>query len=255
MPVVDAPDETVAIATILDEIDAANRSNAEVDRLVAEVEKSRQLAATLVGKVEAARLALATLEKALVDANQLVTDGASYLENNVKAKRIAVEPIRLKLDNVEKINDAVRAKAARDAKAQQVAGLRAQVVGLSQEIDRIDSAKVEAMARAKLPVAGLSFNAEGVKFNGIPFEQCASSEQLRVSVAVGAAANPDLRLMLVKDGPLLDDSGMAMLAAFAEQKDMQVLVERIDDGREIGVVIEDGTVSEVRTESEEVASV
>ena len=67
-------------------------------------------------------------------------------------------------------------------------------------VDADDAAKIEAMdadkrrkaSTAKYPIEGLLFDtAGGVTLNGIPFDQCSSAEQLRVSVAIGIAQAGD----------------------------------------------------------------
>ena len=44
------------------------------------------------------------------------------------------------------------------------------------------------------------------------------------------------------DGSLLDEGNLALIAEMAEQSDAQVWVERVGDGKECHVVIEDGKV-------------
>lgn len=103
------------------------------------------------------------------------------------------------------------------------------------------------LASAKFPVPGLAFDAEGVTLDGIPFKQCSQGQALRVSVAIGLAANPKLKVLLVRDGSLLDAKGLQLLAEMAAAAEAQVFVERVGDGKECQVVIEDG---HVRTELE-----
>ena len=52
-------------------------------------------------------------------------------------------------------------------------------------------------------------------------------------------ANPELRVLLIKDGSLLDADNLALIAAMAETDDYQVWIERVETG-EGGVVMEDG---------------
>ena len=54
----------------------------------------------------------------------------------------------------------------------------------------------------------------------------------------------ELRLMLIRDGSLLDADGMKLLADMAESAGAQVLIERVQTGSEVGVEIADGEVVE-----------
>jgi hypothetical protein len=88
------------------------------------------------------------------------------------------------------------------------------------------------------------FGEDGITFNGLPFEQASSAEQLRVAVAMGLALNPTLRVLLIRDGSLLDAENLGMVAEMAAEADAQVWIERVGEGDECAVVIEDGHVAE-----------
>lgn len=74
--------------------------------------------------------------------------------------------------------------------------------------------------------------------------QASAAERLRVSMAIGMAASPTVRVARITDGSLLDSDGMKIVAALAAEHDMQVWVERVSDGDGTGVRIEDGEVVE-----------
>ena len=104
------------------------------------------------------------------------------------------------------------------------------------------------------PVPGVTVNDECVLVDGIPLQQCAASQQLRISCSVAMALNPKLRVLLVRDASILDEEGMALLQQMAasappgpgdspEDSSYQLWIERV--GRrdsEVGVVIEEGEV-------------
>jgi hypothetical protein len=46
----------------------------------------------------------------------------------------------------------------------------------------------------------------------------------------------------IKDGSLLDEDGIRMIAEMANDRDYQVWIERVDSTGKIGVVMEDGEV-------------
>jgi hypothetical protein len=58
-----------------------------------------------------------------------------------------------------------------------------------------------------MPIDGLSLESGRVMFNGIPLDQGSSAEQLRVSTAIAMSSNPELRVIRIKDGSLLDPDG------------------------------------------------
>jgi hypothetical protein len=91
----------------------------------------------------------------------------------------------------------------------------------------------------------LSFNEErGVLLNGVPFSQASSARQLQAAVSIGLALNPKIRVILIRDGSLLDEDSMKLVSEMAEKNDAQIWVERVADGRPGCVVIEDGEIKQ-----------
>jgi hypothetical protein len=125
---------------------------------------------------------------------------------------------------------------------------------LDGQIRGLVTRKGELVAAAKFPVEGLGFGENGVTFQGLPFEQASSAEQLRVSVAMAlglAPARPDaIKVLLVRDASLLDPDSKKLIEDLAKQADAQLWLEEVtgtdeEDALVIsegGVVMVDGTV-------------
>lgn len=120
---------------------------------------------------------------------------------------------------------------------------------LSNEItDRMQNRGTEragAIASAPLPIKGLGFVGGGVTYNGVPFDQASSAERIRVSCAIARALNPQLRVLLIKDGSLLDSTMLKAMTDDPEMADYQVWMERVDETGKVGVYLTDGEVSAV----------
>ncbi|MEU0515830.1 AAA family ATPase [Amycolatopsis sp. NPDC006125] len=121
---------------------------------------------------------------------------------------------------------------------------------LTERLAAIEQTKANALAAARMPIAGLGFDEHGVTYKGVPFSQCSAAERLRVSLAMAMALNPRLRVIRITDGSLLDSDNMRLIEEMAGQHGFQVWVERVDESGSVGVVIEDG---EVRLARQEVA--
>lgn len=116
---------------------------------------------------------------------------------------------------------------------------------LTAAIEMLDKKKADAIAAAKLPVAGLSFGDDNaVLFQGMPLSQAGTAEKIRVSVAVGMALNPSLRVLLIDEGSELDLDSLAMIEKMAEANGFQVWVARVDERGESGFHIVDGRLAE-----------
>jgi hypothetical protein len=160
------------------------------------------------------------------------------------APTVDLTPIREKLAGAELTNQHVRANARKDEQRKLVDSLTAQLTDLTKAIDHIDAEKKRKLSEAKFPVPGLAFDDRGVTFDGLPFSEASAAQKLRVSVAMAAALNPKLRVMLVRDAAFLDEDSLAQLEQLAAEHDLQVWAERVSQGSECQVIIEDGAVLE-----------
>jgi hypothetical protein len=57
---------------------------------------------------------------------------------------------------------------------------------------------------------------------------------------MGLAMNPELRVLLVRDGALLDETSLRMLGEMAAAADAQVWLEVVGERDDCHVIIEDG---------------
>lgn len=80
--------------------------------------------------------------------------------------------------------------------------------------------------------------------NGLPFEQASQAVRVRVSLAIVEAMKPRLRCVLMREGAFLDDDMLAVVAQWAIDKDMQVLMERVGTGPECSIIMHDGRVQQ-----------
>lgn len=151
--------------------------------------------------------------------------------------------LRERLTGIEALNEKIRANRAHAEAAGRVEVSKAKAQELTAAIKEIDAEKLKAIAAAEMPIEGLSFGEEGgVTFGGIPLDQCSSAEQLRISVAMGFAMNPKLRVLLIRDGSLLDAKSLQDVARMAAENSAQVWIERVGDADTDAVIIEDGAV-------------
>lgn len=170
---------------------------------------------------------------------------------------IDVSEVQAALRAARQTNERITANKRHHAQELHLAALRSQVADLSAAMETRKAEIAASIERAEMPVPGLGFGDGEVLFNGLPLDQASSAEQLRVSTAIGMASSPKLRVMLVRDGSLLDDEGEKILADLAEQNDFQLWVEAVDTSGKVGIVLEDGAVvsidGEAPPEPEEIA--
>lgn len=114
---------------------------------------------------------------------------------------------------------------------------------LTLAIEELRYSKRAAIARAKMPVVGLSFGDEGVTFNDLPLDHASQAEAIRVAVGIWIAQNPVLRILCVRDASLLDDSSLTVIEHMAEEYDFQVWLEIVSETpQKLGVHMRAGEV-------------
>lgn len=160
-----------------------------------------------------------------------------------------VEEIRGNISTLEDRNRLIRENNAVIKKNMMIEQLDEEYRSLTDRIARLDKKKQEALDSCVMPLEGLSFNEEGLTYNGIPFTQSSQAEKLRVSCALATAGNPNIRVMRVSDGSLMDSESQKILSDIAAETGFQVWVELVDETGEHGIVIEDGQVRELIEEA------
>ena len=113
---------------------------------------------------------------------------------------------------------------------------------LTKVIESIKKYKKELISTTQFPVDGLDFGDGGVLYQGLPFEQASSAQKLQVSLAIAMKLNPELRVIRIDDGSLLDSAHMQIIEQMAKDNDFQVWMECVDESGKVGIYIEDGEI-------------
>lgn len=161
------------------------------------------------------------------------------------------------LNEAKGINANVRARAAKLKATAEAAGKETTYRELDTQVQQLQRDREAMLAAAKMPIDGLAITDEGIAWKGIPFDQSSQSTRVKVSAAIGIAMLPDrkdaVRVMLVRDGSLLDEDSKNELFAMVEAADVQLWMEETTDGEPIGVVIHEGKVKEFSGHAADVA--
>lgn len=251
----DAPKELISVDGLVAELDDAEKLHTEAAKTLLLAGGVRRLAEEEQAKIERA---IAHIEKLELEIERIrgeireTQDRAAA--HRMKALELDREHGELvpKLPNREAIKARIKSAGDENMKLRDneqraelsasVEWRRAKSDELTATLAGIDRAKAERIADAKYPIDGLSLDEEQVFFNGFPLEQASSAERLRVSVSIALAMHPQLKVLLIHDGSLLDAKSLELVAQMAEAADAQVWIERVSQGSECAVVIEDGKV-------------
>lgn len=153
--------------------------------------------------------------------------------------------IRAELERAQKRNDELFEIFNRHELEQTLKEKAAQAEQLTAAIEGAEEEVRQQVAALKMPVEGLGFGDDGILLHGLPLEQASAAERLRVALGLTMAANPRLRIVLIKDGSLLDPKSRELVAQMAAERQYQVWVEYVDTTGGVGIVLEDGEIKQV----------
>lgn len=223
----DGPTEEVSVSALLTEYSTGQAKNAQIEELQRDAQHAAMLVARLARELDEARAEL---------------EAANHRLDVVPAP-VDLEAIQARIDGAEQANAFAREFKAYSALLERKADVAVHAATLTAEIDAIDKTKRDGLAKAVFPGGlPLGFDETGVLLNGIPFKQASGAEQLRTGLAMAIALNPELRVIRIADGSLLDSEGLQMVADMATKHDCQVWIEVVSDGDGFGFMIEDGEV-------------
>ena len=256
------PTGPVDVADLAKKNTEAVVNNAAMDRIAAEIGGCESTIAgierqwrgenehieSLTAKARAEIAELEQRQKTANGARASETATAKAKTESLKAalagmNRIDVAGFATEIAKAETANRMIRELESYKARLSDLVAKKKQADAFDDAISAIDDEKSRRLVAAKFPLAGLSVDANGPTLNGIPFSQASSAEQLKTSVAIGLSENRKAKIILIRDGSLLDGDGLKALSDIAAEYDAQIFVERVSDERSpSAVIIEDGEV-------------
>jgi len=234
-----APTAEVSIHDLSAELSTRRQHNAKRATMASGLEQLRKSAVSYKEKIAKFE---SDLEMVRHELDHVTATGRSLSAELAATSEANEAEVLKQIEDVQNINAAARHAIERRKLAAELAEQTAKSDALTDEISAAEDHKREKLEACKMPIDGLAFDESGVTLAGLPLAQASSAEQLRASVAIGLAMHPKLKVLLVRDGSLLDEQSLAMVAEMASLAEAQVWVERVGKGDECTVVIEDGHV-------------
>lgn len=249
-PAADAPQEELSVSSILQSLNEAQEVVKTNDRSRQELEALRTQAASdnkeIVNLEDQINKLQAELAIKKLNYEEICNKGRALSANVDELIDPDTAIFQTQLEQIGELNkkyrDSVEYKRVQEEHKQCIAASEF----FTKQIKDIDQLKEETLQSAVFPIDGLSFDENGVTFNGIPFNQCSAAERLKISMAMAMALNPKLRVIRILDGSLLDSDNLTLISDMAKEKDYQVWVELVDSSGNMGITIENGEVKHIK---------
>lgn len=257
IPAEEMPGEVPDRGVLADQLGSAADHNASLNAEEAKREAERNRIKGGRASVEDNRARAKALRKEADELDSAADDMTKRIDAAEKALNslppvgefLNTDEIRQKLRWAEEQHAVVERQTRRETLVAELNRAEAKAKALTDAMAERARQRNEALAEADMPVEGLAFALDDkgdpvLTFDGLPFDkdQTSTATQLRVSTAIGMAANPRLRVLRIKDGSLLDEDSMALLAGMAEAEDFQLWVEIVGKGEGVGIIMENGEI-------------
>lgn len=249
------PNEEVGSDTWAKKLTAAYEFNAGMDTVIdtfkvcqmagKKIDVAIKDAEEVISKLTAE---LATKKKILAEAKvkQVETQKeAVLLEKEIDSTdRIDTDAILADIKDVETKNGNIRLNHLYSETSMAIETNKAESSKLLKAMKAVEDEKADALAESKMPVKGLSVDADGVIYNDLPLKDGINhAKQLEVCVAIGMAMNPKLNVMLL-DVNGVGSAGLKAIQKMATDHEppYQLLMEKMDESGEVGIYIKNGSV-------------
>lgn len=116
---------------------------------------------------------------------------------------------------------------------------------LTEHLKGLEQDKRTLLEAADYPVEGMLIEGDKVYVNGVPFSNLNTAEKIKVATFVAIAQNPKLKMIIIRNGSMLDTKSMAIIKEIADQRGYQIVVEKVSEQAELDSIhIIDGKVTQ-----------
>jgi predicted ATP-dependent endonuclease of OLD family len=247
--VAELPAKPIDITALLNQVTEAGTHNTEIAsaRLARaqrenHINESRASADRLREEAKELRRKADEFDK-LADAKTAAADKETKeMSKQVIPELIDTSALVEEIQNARATNAQIEKRTRREELQEELVEKQAEADALTQQMKDRVTQKEEAIGKAQMPVAGLGFENGEVTYLGFPLNQASGAQQLQVSMAIAMASNPQVRIIRITDGSLLDDESMEIVRKMAIERDYQIWIEVVDTSGKVGIVFEDGEV-------------
>ena len=226
------PNQQIEVESYMEELNQANEHNKNIMRFNSDLKISGE-------RVEGYRYEIERLN-AEIDKETYIFKAIGEKLNLMQ--EIPEAKIQQKIIELNTANRKVEKKKQYIKECASVKDFQEQYKGATEYIEDFEVQKRALLGKANMPVTGLTVSENEILYKDIPFTQIAESEKLKISLAMVIAQKPELRVVRITDGSLLDNDNMEVLKSVATRFDFQIWIEQVSDSGTVGIYIEDGEI-------------
>jgi len=238
------PEEEISFTDLTRKLNSANAHNQRIIDTKRSIEVDKTLIERKEARVKELENQMYNLRLEIVGQQEFIKRRQEKIDKTEQSLQevspIDISEIQDEIAQAQDLNEEIRAIKENEANQKVANQLQVEYDKFTSQILAIDETRKKTLIEAKMPIEGLGITEEGVTFNGFPFADLSTSEQLKVSMAIAMAMNPKLKVIRIHDGSLLDDDNLKIIAEMAKESDYQVWLEKVAEDGGQGFLIEDG---------------
>ena len=142
--------------------------------------------------------------------------------------------------NIETTNAKIRANLDKEKARMEAETYNQKYKELSDQISTLRENRMKLLDGADMPLPGLGIDRGALVFNGQPWDNMSSSDQLKVATAVVRKLNPNCGFVLLDKLEQMDLDTLNAFGKWLEAEGLQAIATRVSTGEECTIYIEDG---------------
>lgn len=190
---------------------------------------NEELLVELPLSIEEKEKELKKLKEALAEAQEKKPKYDKYFKKN--PEKPSIDSLTKELEEINNHNDVHKEIKKLEESNENLRKKKEGSKSLTDAILVMRDEKKEVFAKYPLPVKGLAFDEENITYKGLPLhdDQINTATLITIGAKISMAMNPNLRLIIIKDGSLLDKDGIDLILKVCDKHNYQVLIEKVSD--------------------------
>lgn len=236
----DVPESPVSAGELIERQQAILLKNAENQRLRLHAQELLAKRAQLRRELDelTARVEALTAEYEKTDEEaQTAQRGAEELRDESTAE------LEESLRQIDETNRRVRANQDREKALAEADAMSREYADMSAQIEKLREERMKLLQGAAMPLPELTVEQGELLYRGKAWDCMSSSEQLRVSVAIVRAINPNCGFVLIDRTEMMDADTLREFGAWLEEEGLQAICTRVGTDC-CQIIIEDGAAVE-----------
>jgi len=178
-------------------------------------------------KLHALRERIAFEKGEVLKNDQNIRTGAEWLQN---VPRPSMEEANKKMSEAISHNEKHYRIGILGTQQKEMIKVKSESEKLKTDIEVKTNERNQIIASSQLSIPGLSFTDEEIFIDGLPLEeeQINSARLIDIGVDVAISMNPNLKIIFIKDGSLLDSKHLKIIVDKIEKNGYQAIIEMVD---------------------------